>query len=913
MKITHLRIDHLRSPIGQHMDRPVFSWHADGKAESWRLCISDGSAVCYDSGWDHPDPMHTQPEFELRPRTLYHWTVSARDAQGNEYTSEEQTFETGKMNEPWQAEWITCEKGDRHPVFFRDISIGKKAVKARLYICGLGLYEAYYGGKKIGDEYLTPFCNNYDNFLQAETYDVTDLLQESGRLEVMAGDGWYLGRFGFNSFSSFRYGKNYQLIAELHIQYEDGSEEVITTDETWKVTRSNITFSNIYDGEHRDDTLPEIGPEACMLSEDMPAPVDRRSIPLKAHEVFVPEVLHTPKGETVFDLKQNIAGIFTFRVHEPAGTVIRLQAGEVLQKDCFYNENLRTAKAEYVYVSDGNEHVLRPRFTFYGYRYMKVEGVKDVRAEDFRGIALYSDFETIGTLTTGNEKINRLIQNSFWGMKGNFLDVPTDCPQRDERMGWTGDAQVFSATAMYFADTYAFYRKYLYDMAREQENNDGLVPMVVPSFDLIGSSPMGATACVWGDATTIIPWNMYQFSGDLSVLKEHYEAMKGWVEYIRKTDGSDHGWRKVFHFGDWLALDGAEKPDAVMGGTEEAFIADVYYRKSALIVSETARLLGNEKDAEEYRRLAEEIEKGILDEFYTPSGRCAIMTQTGEILSVQNGLGSEQKAAEVLVRLLENSSRKLKTGFVGTPLLCDTLTKIGRDDLAYALLLNEEYPGWLYEVNHGATTIWERWNSVGEDGLISSTGMNSLNHYSYGSVTQWIFERCAGLKAAGPGFAKVRIAPLPHAALGHADMAYNSAAGLWKVSWKLQGRKTLTVRIDVPYGAEAEVILPDWDQTVTENLIFNDVRDGVLYLSGGSYEVTYDMTKTALGYLSVDSTVGELTKDPGTEEYLLKMMPAVGPIPMRSAQGTPFRLFAEQYGISEDTIAEIDRYLERRS
>ena len=911
MTIVDMKVNHRIRPLGCAFGSTVFSWYTDEEVKESRLTVRTGDEVVFDSGYDVLDSSHTEAVFPLKPRTRYEWTVSCINAGGIERVSEAEPFETGKMEEEWTGKWITCDTGERHPVFLKEISLLGRVKKARLYICGLGLYEAFYNGVRIGEEYLTPYCNDYDNFLQAQTYDVTDMMREDGTLEVQLGNGWYLGRFGFNPFSEFRYGKGFRLIAELHLFYEDGHEEVISTDESWKVRRSNITFSNIYDGEHRDDTLPALPDEECRLAAGMPSPVDQYSLPLKAHETFMPEVLTTPAGETVFDLKQNIAGTFTLRVHEPKGAVIRLQAGEVLQKGNFYRDNLRTAKAEYVYVSDGNEHVLRPQFTFYGYRYMKAEGLHDVKPSDFCGIALYSDFETIGTLYTGNEKINRLIKNSEWGMKGNFLDVPTDCPQRDERMGWTGDAQVFSATAMYFADTYAFYRKYLHDMKLEQEHNEGLVPMVVPSFDLVGSSPMGSTASVWGDATTIIPWNMYLFSGDKTILKEHYPAMKAWLEYIRKTDGSDHGWRKAFHFGDWLALDGAEKADAVMGGTETGFIADVYYRKSALITAETAELLGFAKEAETYRKLAATIEEELKKEYYSPSGRCAIMTQTGEILSVQNGLGDDAKSAEVLVRLLDNSNGKLKTGFVGTPLLCDTLTKIGRDDLAYGLLLNEEYPGWLYEVNLGATTVWERWNSVGADGLISSTGMNSLNHYSYGSIVQWIFERCAGFKATEPGFRRVRIAPLPHIALGSLEMNYRSACGPWHVGWKLQGTKGIKLVIDVPYGAEAEVELPAWDQKTDMNEIFKNVKDGKCVLGGGHYEVTYEMTKTPLGMLSLDSTVGELTKIPELEEFLLAKMPEVGPIPMRTAQGEIFRDFAKMYQISDAVLAEIGQELAR--
>lgn len=916
MKIQNGKVCHLTNPVGYAFGTPVFSWTVSGaegkKAESSRLIVKAEEKTVMDTGWSQLDSLCTQGTFAPEPMTEYTWTVSVRSDAGEKAVSEEYHFETGKMDTPWQGKWITCDSTEeRHPIFYKQISPKGPVKKARLYICGLGLYEAYWDGKKIGDEYLTPYCNNYHNFLQAETFNVTEELQESGILSVELGNGWYKGRYGFDE-TAITYGKEWKLIAEIHLTYEDGSTEIIGTDDSWMMKRSDITFSNIYDGEHRDGTLPETEPVQAFFSDETMMPSDRISVSLKAHETFCPEILHSPAGETIADMKQNISGIFTLRVHEPEGTVIRIQAGEVLQDGCFYRDNLRTAKAEYVYVSDGNEHILRPKFTFYGYRYLKIEGITDLKAEDLTGIALYSDIEEKGNLSTGNEKLNRLIANSSWGMKDNFVDVPTDCPQRDERMGWTGDAQVFSATAMYFADTYAFYRKYLYDMAKEQEKYDGLVPMVIPSFGMAeNQSPMGATAAVWGDATTIIPWNQYQFSGDLSILKEHYPAMKAWVEYIRNTDGEDHHWRHVFHFGDWLALDGAAKPDAVLGGTEEGFIADVYYRKSALIVSKSAELLGYAEDAEEYRTLAEKIEKGIYQEYYTPSGRCAIMTQTGEVLSIMNGLGSMESEASILAKLLENNNRKLKTGFVGTPLLCPALVKAGRDDLAYDLLLNEEYPGWLYEVNLGATTIWERWNSLDETGHISSTGMNSLNHYSYGAIVQWMFERCAGLTPLAPGFRTARIAPLPHKALDYLEMDYLSAAGPWRVSWQSVDRKHLQIAVTVPFGAEAEVVLPLWDGQKEEgNPMFADVRDGICYLKAGSYFAVYGLTEPVMGTLSVDMPIGDLMKYPEILKMIQEEISVASPVLLASMASNSLRSFALRYGADESVIEKMDRYIE---
>jgi alpha-L-rhamnosidase len=469
----------------------------------------------------------------------------------------------------------------------------------------------------------------------------------------------------------------------------------------------------------------------------------------------------------VYDLGQNISGIFRLHVHEEKGTHIRLFAGEVLQNGNFYNENLRTALAEYHYVSDGMEKDIVPSFTFYGYRYMKVEGITEPKLSDFEGLALYSDLKETGKLTTGHNKVNRLIKNVEYGQKDNFVDVPTDCPQRDERLGWTGDAQVFSATSCFLRDSYAFYRKYLYDMKTEQDENGGMVPDIIPSLD----KPYRSCSSVWGDASCIIPWNVYQFYGDRSILEECFDGMKAWVDYIQNIDKDSHLWKDHFHYGDWLALDHpTHKEDVCMGGTYEGYIAEVYYYNSASIVRKAAEILGREEDAKHYRKLEEWLLSELRAEYFTEKGRCAVDTQTGILLGLQYDLIPEKSNMQTcLLQKLNQNENKLQTGFVGTPFLLGQLTETGNEHLAYDLLLNEDYPGWLYEVNLGATTIWERWNSLNPDGSVSSTGMNSLNHYAYGSVLEWICRYAAGLNQAedGIGFQKALIRPYPDVRLEH--------------------------------------------------------------------------------------------------------------------------------------------------
>ncbi|MEE0026789.1 MAG: family 78 glycoside hydrolase catalytic domain, partial [Atopobiaceae bacterium] len=401
---------------------------------------------------------------------------------------------------------------------------------------------------------------------------------------------------------------------------------------------------------------------------------DRLSLPVVAHETFSGELLHTPAGEAVIDLGQEITGTFRLRVCEPAGTVVRVQCAELLQDGNFYRDNLRSAKSEFTYVSDGVEHVLEPRFTFYGYRYAKIEvdgqAPKRFDVADFTGVALWSDFEEIGRLHTDSAMVNQLISNATWGMRDNFLDTPTDCPQRDERLGWTGDAQVFSPTALYLADQYPFYRKYLHDMALEQEKLGGAVPMVVPAFML-----NSAANAVWGDVTCIIPWNMYLMSGDATILAEHFVSMRDWVDYVARVDGDHHGWREVFQFGDWLALDGPKGERT--GGTDEGFIADLYFWRSACIVRDAAQVLGDEESEARYAALADRLASWIEYEYFSASGRCVVNTQTAYALAIVSGFGDTEFSARALGKLLSRNDGKLTTGFVGTAFLNRALSETG--------------------------------------------------------------------------------------------------------------------------------------------------------------------------------------------------------------------------------------------
>lgn len=899
MKIVKCKVNHLINPLGFFMEQTVFSWVAEecqGKKQvSARIRIWTGQEeddnLLADTDWGNLDSLGTMVELKLKPRTCYFWTVAVRTDAGEEAVSETQWFETGLMGEAWQASWICADETQpRHPVFSKEIVPQKAVAAARLHICGLGVYEAAWNGEKIGEEYLTPYCNNYHSWLQYQTFDVTDQLQQKGVLSVTLGNGWYYGRFGFERNPKPYYGTGKKLIAQLVLRYEDGTEEVIGTDESWLAGRSNITFSNIYDGEHRDDTLPQTEKEYAILASVPEGKLTARySTPVKAWETLeVKALLHTPAGETVLDIGQNIAGSFRLSVHEPKGSEIRLQFGEILQDGNFYQDNLRSAKAEYRYISDGEPHILEPKFTFYGYRYVKIEGVTELQAKDFTALVLYSDLPKTGFLNTGNMLVNQLLSNVEWSQKGNFLDVPTDCPQRDERMGWTGDAQVFSETACYFRDSYCFFSKYLHDMETEQDSLNGCVPDVVPSF--------GKHSCsaAWGDAACVIPMQLYRMYGDKSILRRQYASMKAWVEYIRKEDGEDRGWGRKFHYGDWLALD-AEKDSDLQGGTEIAYVAYTQYRHSVLLLAEAAELLGKSEDAAEYKVLAEELLAYLREEYFTPSGRLAIPTQTGYLLALSDHNAPDSaRSAKELKKKLALCDNQLRTGFVGTPMLLPALTKWDMEENAFELFLNEGYLGWLYAVKQGATTIWERWDSVDENGKIAENGMNSLNHYAYGSVAAWLFSDVAGIAPSAPGFRKAKLAPHVHSEIGKAEVRFDSAAGCYQTRWEILPNGDVSYSCTIPFDCEAELFLP--------------YGGGEFLLEAGNFSLIYTPDTALKTVYSTETLLRELLGNKKTKQVLLQIMPQIAQLPP-SMMDVSMRALAAKMGVPKELLDRVDTML----
>ena len=897
MKIERLKTNHLVNPLGFDMAFPTISYVVSGakgvrQASARVLVASDAafSGILYDSG-EREDIVSTgfPLPVTLAPMTRYYWKVCVTDDTGESVESETAWFETAKdvSREPgqdaggdWAASWITPSlPKDVQAAVFRDIEITKPVRKARAYMTGLGAYEFYLNGEKQGEECLLPGFHAYDSWLQYQTFDIS-LRDGTNRVEIVLGDGWYKGNYGLIKRYE-NYGDALAAIAELHIWYEDGAHEVIGTDTAWKARKSRIVQSGIYSGEVYDASLSvdEAFPvREINLGADRLCP--RLSPPITVHEKIRPvAVLHSPKGETILDMGQNMTGWITFRCAGPKGAKYYLQTGEILQDDCFYNENLRTAKSEFTYISDGMERRVREHFTFHGFRYVRLtEWPQEVRLEDFEGWVIHSEMEELSSIETSDPLVNQLAHNAKWGMKGNFLDVPTDCPQRDERYGWTGDAQIFSGTACFFMDTAAFYTKYGRDLYAEQKKLGGSVPDVVPVCNYPGDA-----STAWADAATVIPWTVYLHTGDTGILRRQYDSMKAWVDYMKRQDEADGGkrlWQTGTHYADWLALDG-KVPGGVYGATDPHYIASAYYFYSTRIVAKAAAVLGKNEDAEAYDRLSEEIRAAFIREYFTPAGRLAVDTMTGYVVALQFGLAPDyavEACREGLLNKLKKNRYHLETGFVGTPYLCRVLSDAGMNDLAYHLLLEKGYPGWLYEAIMGATTVWERWNSVQPDGKISGTEMNSLNHYSYGSIVEWMFRNMLGITPLedGAGFKKFRLAPMPNYQIGNASGVLRSASGEIRSAWAIEnGELSFTFR--VPFDTEAEIVLPDAKLADIETCLrgSDSVRETrqegsnvVLLCQAGDYRFRYAPTTPYRKIYSLDSPWHELRENPKTWEIL---------------------------------------------
>ena len=834
MYISRLRVNHKKNPLGFNLAKIHLSWEVKAVCGKWavetRIIVSESSnmeKLVYDSGVQenyHENQMLVS--FDLKPRTRYYWQVEVKDDKGDCAKSNPAWFETGKLQESWTAKWIGTEENEkRMPLLYKEFELKEKPESVRWHVCGLGLYEAYVNEKKAGREFLMPGYHCYDSFLEYQTLDVTELLsQGKNKIAVLLGEGWYKGRFGFDGDYRNLYGNQKKCIGELHIRYANGQEECIVTDSSWKAEESSICENGIYDGEHIDETLEHKMLSVEEIEETRPL-VERFNPRIHKVEEFQPVSVKQEDEALLLDFGETVTGWVEITGAFETGQKVMMQYGEVLQKGRFYRDNLRTAKAEFTYVSKGKGETIRPHFTYYGFRYVKIKGLNPEKEYKFIAYRIMSDIERTGWVATDHDKVNHLLENTLRSQKCNFLDIPTDCPQPDERMGWTGDAGIFASTACFHMDSGSFFHHYMKNMQAEQEKCNGAIPFFVPrpkvkKEEHTNPFYLDSGAAVWGDAATLIPWRLYQFYGDKAMLEEQYPVMKAWVDYEyerTKENEIPYLWQNDRQLGDWLALDNGNINNPI-GKTDSGFIASVYHYWSTKMVKEAAESLGLE-ESKVYAEREKEIRNAILNYYFPDKKFCLEYTQTACALLLYLKLypeGEREVITAKLAELLKKNNGHLNTGFVGTPILCMALSENGQNQLAYDLLLNEDYPGWLHEVNLGATTVWERWNSLEEDGSISGTGMNSLNHYAYGSIAEWIYRYMCGLNPSIGEAVKMTIYPMPDQRLKKAEGSWRSVFGKYVCAWNWKSEQEVVCNIEVPFNANARFILPDGTEEILD-------------------------------------------------------------------------------------------------
>ncbi len=876
--VSNLLTENQANPLNIDATTPRFSWQlASGKRNvlqtAYECKVMRGKTVVWSSGkvTSQQSVMIAYAGAALQAGWQYTWQVKVWDNDGGVSSwSDPSFFKMGLLSATdWKAKWIEAgfaeDSINRPAQYFRKpFNLNKKIKTATAYITAHGMYEAQINGKRVGDHYLSPGWTSYNNRLQYQVYDVTSMLNNGANaVGVVAGTGWYRGYLAWNDHKNI-YGKKTGILFQLEIEYSDGTMQTIVSDESWRSSYGAIRYSEIYNGETYDareektgwSTAPfnDAGWYAVKTGEaDKANLIATYNEPIKKHERFKPlKIFKTPKGELVADFGQNLVGWVELRVKGSSGDKINLFHTEVLDKEGnFYTENLRVAKQQTTYIlKGGEEEFFEPHFTFQGFRYIKIDGFPgELKPENITAVALYSDMKPTGTFTTSNALINQLQHNIQWGQRGNFLDVPTDCPQRDERLGWTGDAQVFSRTATFNFGVNNFFAKWMKDVALDQQPN-GRVPFVVPN--VLGPNAGGSTG--WADAATIIPWNVYLAYGDKQILIDQYSSMKAWVGYMEKAS-KNYLWNTGSHFGDWLFYSPADDNGGRAAVTDKYFIAQCFFAYSTQMVLNTATVLGKTEDVSYYSSLLQKVKDAFLKEYVTPNGRLVSNTQTAHVLALHFDMLPEamrKPAADKLVENIKSYGNHLTTGFLGTPYLCHVLTRFGYTDVAYKLLLQDTYPSWLYPVKMGATTIWERWDGIRTDGTFQVPSMNSFNHYSYGAIGDWMYRVMVGLDTYedGPGYKHIRIMPHIGGGLTNASASLQTYYGKLSSGWKTEAGK-MTLDVEIPANTTATVYVPAADGGfVTESgvalasskdITITGTENGYLVLKVGSGKYRFEV------------------------------------------------------------------------
>jgi alpha-L-rhamnosidase len=863
---VELRTESQVDPVGIDTPKPRLSWQlrstARGVMQSAyqvRVAFDEGDLprdanVLFDSGKISSGQSvlvpYEGPPVESTRR--YFWQVRVWDQQGRRSDwSRPAHWEMGLLSrQDWRAQWIDPglpedpEIPGAASMLRTEFHVRGKIAHARVYATARGVYELHLNGKRVGDAVLAPGWTSYQYRLQYQTYDVTGQLREGNNaIGAILGDGWYRGYLTYRG-KRHHYGDSLALLLQLEIDYADGRRQTVTsTADNWRASTGPIRASDLYMGETYDARLEHAGWDEAGFDGRNWSPVKRAAEikvaliaqigpPVRRREELKPvRIFKSPAGSTIADMGQNMVGWVRLKVEGPAGTEVTLRHAEALDKEGnLYTENLRTARQTVVYIlKGGREETYEPHFTFQGFRYVEIEGFPgEPTTDSLTGIVIQSDVAPTGTFETSDALVNQLQHNIVWSQKGNSIDIPTDCPQRDEREGWTGDAQVFSATATYNLGVDRFYEKWLGDLALEQHPN-GSVTHTVPDVRMTrqtadGKSIVAAGAAGWGDAATIIPWNLYLAYGDTQVLQTQYASMIQWVEYEHSRAGADHVWRGDFQFGDWLDYFSTTRTTSApststdltatnvnLGSTPADLVATAYYAHSVDLVAKAARVLDKADDASRYEALFSEIKAAFVRQFVTPDDRVGQGTQTAYVLALDFDLLPQAMRARAAQWLAEDVRQRghLTTGFLGTPRLLPVLSRFGYLAEGYMLLNRKAFPSWLYPITRGATTIWERWDGIRPDGSFQSDKMNSFNHYAYGAVGAWMYSVMAGIDTdpSAPGYKHSLLSPQPGGGFTYVKGSLLTAYGRLSTAWQIDnGRFTLTT--EVPPNTSATVRLP---------------------------------------------------------------------------------------------------------
>ena len=876
LRISEILMDYENTQTGiTHV--PQFGWilesdKRDVMQTAYELEIAKDAAfekLIYQSGKVESDAS-AQVEVEgvkLDSMSRYYVRVKA-SAKDEETDWAATSFVTALMdNKEWKAEFVTveeeCDADNSKGTYVRKPFCLKGKVK-EAFACttALGLYNFYINGKKVGTDELTPGWTSYLKHLCYQTYDVTEYLKEGDNaMGAILAAGWFKGMMGFDGLSKRRnhYGKNAAFLAQMLVRYEDGSEEVFVTDKSWTGEDAPVVFAEIYDGEVYDANKEiqgwaEAGEPAGNWKQVRTVDYDMSVLTAQGsgkvaeiEEVKPKRIFKTPEGDTVIDFGQNMSGHIQVTAQGKAGDVIELHCFEVLDATGnVYLDNLRGVKEAMKYTFARDEEITyKPCFTFMGFQYAKIVSFPgEPSLDNFTVFTLHSKMEPSGSIECSNPDLNQLAHNILWGLKSNFVDVPTDCPQRDERLGWTGDAQIFCRTACFLMNTYSFYKKWLKDVEADQTPEGG-VAHVVP--DIVSGNEgdnwllkQGShSAAAWADVAVINPWTMYLTFGDKEILKEQYESMKGWIGFM-ETHAVDYIWNYKLQFGDWVALDAEE--GSYFGATPNDLTCTAYFAYSTGLFVKIAKILGRTEDAEKYQALYEKIVDKFQRTFFDENGNMTAQTQTAHIVALYFGLTPEEYKENTingLLKLLEKENGHLVTGFVGTPYFCHALSQNGHVKEAYELLLKDDFPSWLYQVKMGATTVWEHWDGLKPDGTMWSPDMNSFNHYAYGAIGEWIVRVAAGLEIdeTNPGYKHSVIYPRLGGGLDYLKAEYKSVYGSVKSFWEDKGDKAV-LHVCVPVNTTASICLDEAKEVLDSDGLSFAVADGVMKAEAGSGEYT---------------------------------------------------------------------------